>query len=56
MKNLNKFKKDYFDSNKELPKSRFHEGLFDSPKEAARDLKNSYNHAEKVNAYIVITD
>lgn len=31
-------------------------GLFDSPKEAARDLKNSYNHVEKVNAYILITD
>lgn len=25
MKNLDKFKKDYFDSNKELPKSRFHD-------------------------------
>lgn len=37
-------------------KQKTWEGLFDSPKEAARDLKNSYNHAEKVNAYIVITD
>lgn len=31
-------------------------GFFDSPEEAARDLKKSYNYVEKVNAYIVITD
>lgn len=31
-------------------------GLFDSPEEAVKDLKKSYNHVEKVNAYIVITD
>ena len=29
--------------------------FFDSPEEAAKDLKKSYNHVEKVNAYIVIT-
>ena len=31
-------------------------GFFDSPEEVAKDLKKSYNHVEKVNAYIVITD
>ena len=34
----------------------FWAGLYDSPEEAARDLKKSYNYVEKVNAYIVITD
>lgn len=31
-------------------------GFFDSPAEAARNLKASYNYVEKVNAHIVITD
>lgn len=48
MKNLDKFKKDYFDSNKELPKSRFYDcshGEFQN--QSPYDLIANYSREEQ---------
>lgn len=48
MKNLDEFKKDYFDSNKELPKSRFHDcshGKFQN--QSPYDLIANYSREEQ---------
>ncbi|WP_173008100.1 hypothetical protein [Lactobacillus helveticus] len=48
MKNLDKFKKDYFDSNKELPKSRFYDNSHRTLKnQSPYDLIANYSEKEQ---------